>query len=178
MIFSVTKNMQTKKIDIKRCPKCDVQGKSIDEVTIKAQLKKEKRETMGSKPDELIFCNSSGCGVVYYSSSNNELFFEEDVKSKVTCKNEDPATPLCYCRKYKKADAQRDMQNMEDKELVQHIKKILSQGKSSCKKTNPKGSCCTADIKKWLKKYGIIWDDEKKFVLTPFKQASVSGKCC
>ncbi len=140
------------------CPECGKAGKNVKSVTIKAQLLKERREAMVSDMEAFHFCTTPGCKIVYYSKDGNECFGEGDIKTKVTIKNDDPSTPLCYCHKYKKSDALEDMKQLDPKALVKKIKGIISQDKSFCQKANPKGSCCTADIKNWLAERNIPWE--------------------
>jgi len=175
MFFS-TKPTQNnnKNITIPSCPACKKSGKKVSETTIKAQLKKEKRETVEDITDAFCFCTNPSCSVVYYSDSTDTLFYETDIKSKVTIKNDDPSTPLCYCHKYKKADAIEDMKNLSSKELVKKIKAIISQDKSFCQKSNPKGSCCTQDIKDFLASHEIAWENPIK--LTPVSPVSTFTK--
>ena len=167
MFFATTPQpSQQKKVTVPPCPECGKSGKTVNPVTIKSQLAKEKRETLVSEMDDFCFCTTPECGVVYYSKDGKEIFHEADVKSKVTIKNDDPATPLCYCHKYKKADALADMKVMEPKALVKKIRAMID-GEKFCQKANPKGSCCTADIKRWLAKHNIPWE-------TPVKLSPVS----
>lgn len=167
MIFTQAPNSKTAPKPVIPCPQCGKSGKTVSEVTIKAQLLKEKREAMHSSLDAFHFCTTPECGVVYYDKSGDELFYEADIKAKVTIKNDDPSTPLCYCHKYKKSDALEDMKTMEPKALVKKIKALISQDKSFCRKSNPKGSCCTVDIKSWLAAHNIPWETSIK--LTPLK---------
>jgi len=147
------------------CPECAKNGKKIKDITVKAQLLKEKQTDMKTSLDQFYFCGTPECPVAYYSGVNDERFYETDIKAKVTVKNDDPSTPLCYCHKYKKSDALEDMKTMDPKALVKKIKAIISKDKSICQKANPKGSCCTEDIKQWLGSHGIPWETSIK--LTP-----------
>lgn len=178
MLFTTTQTTSTpKKKDSYVCPQCGKEGKSVKEETIKAQLLKEKREHLRSNMGSFHFCTSPECRVVYYNKRGDECFYEADIKAKVTIKNDDPATPLCYCHKYKKADALEDMKHLDPKALVKKIKAIISKDKSFCQKANPKGSCCTADIKSWLAERNIPWETSIK--LAPVsKTAPIKTTCC
>lgn len=120
---------------------------------------------MATPMPQFYFCTTPACPVVYYTEGSDNCFYASDIKTRVTIKNDDPATPLCYCHKYKKADALEDMKTMEPKALVKKIKALISKDKSFCQKSNPKGSCCTEDIKQWLGTHGIPWETGIK--LTP-----------
>ena len=158
MFFATTPQpAHAKKEAIPVCPKCKKEGKTVNPVTIKSQVLKEKKESMTNDMDAFCFCTSPECDVIYYSKDGHEIFYETDIKSKVTIKNDDPSTPLCYCHKYKKADAMEDMKVLEPKALVKKIRAMID-GEKFCQKANPKGSCCTADIKSWLAERNIPWE--------------------
>lgn len=177
MLFSTTPTSNHNKKETSPCPKCGKAGKSVKAVTINAQLLKEKRENMKSDMESFHFCTSPECGVVYYNKNGNECFYEGDIKAKVTIKNDDPTTPLCYCHKYKKGDALEDIKQLDPKAVVKKIKGIISRDKSFCQKANPKGSCCTSDIKSWLAERNIPWETSIK--LTPMsKTTPIQTKCC
>lgn len=177
MIFSASLPKKVSaQSNIKPCPACSKSGKSVNDVTIKAQLKKECRNSMATQEDSFNFCTNPECKTVYYSKTNEESFFEEDIKTKVTIKNDDPATPLCYCHKYKKADALDDIKMLAPGDVLKKIKEIISRDKSFCQKANPKGSCCTEDIKSFLASHNIPW--EKSFKLTPSPALSLKETCC
>ena len=162
MLFSVNpKSNHKNENKPANCPECNKSGKTVNPITIKSQVLKEKKETIKSDMDAFCFCTSPECGVVYYANDGSEIFYEADIKSKVTIKNDDPSTPLCYCHKYKKADALADMKELEPKALVKKIRAMID-GEKFCQKANPKGSCCTADIKSWLAKHNIPWETPLK----------------
>jgi uncharacterized protein with NRDE domain len=156
------------------CPNCNRQGININGITIKSQLKKELFNEMKSSIDNFNFCTNAKCDTVYYSCDSNEIFFQKDIKSKVTIKNDNPKTPLCYCRKLLKENVIK-MINDGKEDIAAKVKSILSEGKSFCEKSNPKGVCCTEDIKDFLSQFDISWDKPKKgmFSINPPKSS-----CC
>lgn len=158
-----------------RCPHCGKSGSKVDAITIKSQLKKEARANMKSGLDAFNFCTNPECATVYYSSDRSETFSQSDVKSKVTIKNDDPKTPLCYCKKLLKESVIEMIQSNEP-DIAKKVKAIISEGKSFCEKSNPKGRCCTEDITSFLKEYGIDFNETKKtaFSLNP----NPSSSCC
>ncbi len=79
------------------CPHCGKSGSNVDAITIKSQLKKEARDSMKLGLDAFNFYSNPKCDTVYYSNDGSETFSQSDVKSKITIKNDDPKTPLCYC---------------------------------------------------------------------------------
>ena len=157
------------------CPSCNNNGSNVDGITVKSQLKKEVRDNMHLGMDEFNFCTNPKCDTVYYSIDGSETFSQSDIKSKVTIKNDDPKTPLCYCRKLLKQNV-IDMIKNNEPDIAKKVKAIISDGKSFCEKSNPKGTCCTEDITSFLKEYGIDFNETKKttFSLNP----NPSSSCC
>ena len=163
------------------CPHCNKNGSNVDAVTVKAQLKKEARNSMRLDMDEFNFCTNPKCDTVYYSNDGSETFAQADIKSKVTIKNDDPKTPLCYCRKLLKESVIEMIENKEPN-IAQKVKAIIADGKSVCEKSNPKGTCCTDDITSFLAEYGIDFNETKrpKFSLNPNPSSccGTSSGCC
>ena len=164
MIFTPAAQQEVQK-PIPACPACGKSGKRVEAQTVNAQLKKEFKESLSHEADQFCFCTTPECDTVYYSLDGEESFPQAAIKSKVTIKNDDPSTPLCYCHKYTKQDALDDMKTMESHRLVRKIKEMIA-GNKVCKKANPKGSCCTMDIRLFLAEHNIVWD-EKRVSLSP-----------
>lgn len=78
------------------CPTCHKSGSNVDAITIKSQLKKALRERMNLSMDAFNFCTNPQCDTVYYANDGSQIYTQTDIKSKVTIKNSDPKTPLCY----------------------------------------------------------------------------------
>jgi len=141
------------------CPICGQIGHKVTGITIKAQLKKEKFKGMSHDKDEFNFCSNPSCDNVYYSNDKKQNFTQADIKSKVTIKNNDPKTPLCYCKKLLKKDV-IEMINRGEKDIGKKVRDIISQGKTFCEKANPKGSCCTKEVGDFLADYNIAFFKE------------------
>ncbi|NCO00527.1 MAG: hypothetical protein GW906_01670 [Epsilonproteobacteria bacterium] len=158
------------------CPSCGTKGSNVNAITVKSQLKKEVRTTMKLDVGLFNFCTNPQCDTVYYSNDGSEIFLQSDIKSKVTIKNEDPKTPLCYCKKLLK-ESVIEMINRKEPAIAKKVKEIIADGKSFCEKSNPKGTCCTEDITSFLKGYGIDFNESKKttFSLNP---NALSSCCC
>ncbi len=178
MIFTVKKDTQTCGCSVESealnaCPVCGTTGIKVKAITVKSQLKKEKLSTLASSIDDFSFCTHPECHIVYYSNDAAETFGEDDVKSKVALKNDDPNTPLCYCKKLLKKDVLAMIANSELNIAVK-VKAIIAEGKSFCEKSNPKGVCCTEDVKDYLAVHGISWQEPKAGLFT----AQAPSSCC
>jgi len=142
------------------CPECHKAGIKVKAVTIRSQLKKEPLGNMRASADAFSFCTEPGCDTVYYADNGKEAFGQADVKSKVALKNDDPRTPLCYCKKLLKKDVLQMIENREPG-IAAKVRTIISEGKSFCEKSNPRGVCCTEDVKAYLSDRGISWEEPR-----------------
>lgn len=161
------------------CPHCHQKGSKVEAITVKSQLKKEPLSNMRSAMAAFNFCTNPGCDTVYYANDGSESFGQKEIKSKVTLKNDDPETPLCYCRKLLKKDVLAMIENRET-DIAEKVRAIIANGKSFCEKSNPKGSCCSDDVKSYLAGYGIPWEKPKqqRFSVMPPSSCCSSSGCC
>lgn len=140
------------------CPACGTAGRKVSALTMQSQLTKEALPHFASHLDTFNFCTNPACPFVYYDDSQSIVIRQDEIKSKVTIKNDDPSTPLCYCKKLLKSDFYAMVEN-KDPDIADTIKTIISGGKSFCEKSNPKGVCCTEDVKSFLARHGMEWKD-------------------
>ncbi|WP_345974909.1 hypothetical protein [Sulfurimonas sp. HSL3-7] len=161
------------------CPQCHQKGSKVEAVTVQSQLKKEPLSNMHSTRDAFNFCTNPVCDTVYYADDGSESFGQKEIKSKVTLKNDDPKTPLCYCKKLLKGDVLAMIEKGEP-DIAEKVKAIIANGKSFCEKSNPKGTCCTDDVKNFLAGFGISWEKPKKqmFSMMPPSSCCSSSGCC
>jgi len=159
------------------CPHCKKSGNNVDAITIKSQLKKEKKEAMRLDMNEFNFCTNPQCDTVYYSNDGTESFAQADVKAKVTIKNSDPKTPLCYCRKLLKKNVLEMIKN-KDVNIAGKVKAIIADGKSFCEKSNPRGTCCTQDVTDFLAEYRINYKEVIKPKFSLFTNQETPSSCC
>lgn len=137
------------------CPNCSKYGIAVSDVTIKSQLKKEYLETLADRSG-FSFCKNPQCDTVYYKDKLS--FSQSCVRNKVTVKNDDPQTPLCYCQKLLKKDF-FEMIEAGEENIPAKLREIIARGKSFCEKSNPKGVCCTDDVKAFIESHGLTWGE-------------------
>lgn len=140
------------------CPTCQTYGLKVSALTIRSQVKKEPLKLLEADLEKFHFCTNPECNTVYYNDTQI-VVVQDEIKSKVTIKNSDASTPLCYCKKLLKEQFYQMLRDNEPN-IAQKIKSIITDGKSFCEKSNPKGICCTEDIKSFLAEHGISWDEE------------------
>jgi len=150
------------------CPQCQASGQPIDRVTPRHTLKKEFRDTIGDD-NNYHFCETPDCNTVYFSSDGLQHFTTEQLINRVTSKDSSPETPLCYCYKITKGDALKEYQASGESTVIQQIEQKMTEKPCFCDKSNPRGVCCTSEIKTWLKEQGMKQHE---------KNSSCSSSCC
>jgi hypothetical protein len=144
------------------CPKCEQKGMTVGAVTPRSTLKAQFRPTV---LDEYgyNFCESAECSVVYYHDSYGQndgpglLFTGNQLINRVTVKDDDPATQLCYCFKVRKGEALDEIERTGTVDIKALINRRRKTGKDCfCEKSNPRGQSCSGDIRDWLAAQGII----------------------
>jgi hypothetical protein len=126
--------------------------------TLKAKYRSMVRDEAGYN-----FCESKECPVVYYHDSYGQTngpgsrFNLDHMINRVTVKDDDPATQLCYCFKVRKGEALIEIERTGTVDIKALINRRRKPGQDCfCEKSNPRGQSCTGDIRNWLAAQGII----------------------
>ncbi|NOR52299.1 MAG: hypothetical protein GQ470_06725 [Gammaproteobacteria bacterium] len=136
------------------CPSCDQPGQLVNEITPRHTLKGSLRKTLSTTTD-YHFCENPTCDTVYFNRDGEQIFTTEQLINRVTCKDPSPETPLCYCFKITKGDALYEYQDSHQSSVLEVIEEKMGERSCFCDKSNPRGICCTTEIKVWLKAKGI-----------------------
>ncbi len=115
------------------------------------------------------FCESPGCDVVYYHSlpsqaggSTGAVFTTGQLINRVTVKDGSPDTPLCYCFKVLKGEALDEIARTGGVDIKALMDRRRKPGQDCfCERSNPRGDCCTADIRDWLSAQGLDVDPDE-----------------
>nr|CRH06484.1 Protein of unknown function [Candidatus Magnetococcus massalia] len=137
-----------------RCPACEGEGAEVPHVTPRFTLKSPFRKSV-LEQGHYHFCATPTCDVVYYACDGQHQFTTAQLINRVTVKDEDPKTPLCYCYRILKEHALRQLEKQGNSDVVALIKGRMQERPSQCLKFNPRGHCCTGDIEQWLQKQGV-----------------------
>ncbi|CAM3811546.1 MULTISPECIES: putative iron-sulfur cluster-binding metallochaperone [Paenibacillus] len=125
------------------CPSCSEKGKSVQLITLKSLLKASALENIEPK-NSFLFCSSSTCPTVYFSTNHSQTFVESDLKVPVYQKNPSMNVPVCYC-----FDWTRDRLLQAagtDEQPTKQIKSHIQAGRCGCEVNNPQGSCCLGNV--------------------------------
>ncbi|MEG3639313.1 hypothetical protein [Magnetococcus sp. PR-3] len=136
------------------CPVCGGEGPEVPQVTPRFTLKSSFRKDV-LEHGHYHFCETPTCDVVYFSCDGKQQFTTAQLINRVTVKDEDPKTPLCYCYRILKQHALKQLEKQGNTDVVAMIKARMQERPSQCLKFNPRGRCCTGDIEQWLQKQGV-----------------------
>ncbi len=140
------------------CPCCNRKGVEVKLVTPQHTLRKSIAVILDST-QQYHFCENPGCDLVYYNTTDSHRFTVDDLKNRVTLKDESPDTPLCYCFKVLKQRALEEIARTGTTDVIRTIQNKMKPGQSCfCEKSNPRGDCCTGDIATWLQQQPIERD--------------------
>lgn len=152
------------------CPVCGNPGMTVNLTTPQHTLSRDVRDRL-STGTSYHFCDNSDCDVVYYNDKDTSVFTTDDLKNRVTIKDDAPETPLCYCFKVLKKQALEEIARTGSTNVFQTIQAKMKPGQSCfCEKANPRGDTCTRDIQQWLENQGVQ--------PTPAPSLSETGGCC
>lgn len=155
------------------CPACQNAGQPVDRITPQHTLKRPFREEI-TDDGHYQFCENPDCDTVYFSDNGQQSFATEQLINRVTCKDPSPETPLCYCYKISKGDALNEYRESQQSTVLATIMQKMAEKACFCDKSNPRGACCTTDIKNWLKGQGIAQSESE-----PTESGSgCSSSCC
>ncbi|MBF0590128.1 MAG: hypothetical protein HQL53_13480 [Magnetococcales bacterium] len=141
---------------------------TVNAVTPKSTLRAEHRP-MVREDGFYSFCESPDCNVVYYHSIPSQasglpgaVFTIDRLINKVTVKDDSLDTPLCYCFKVLKGEALDEISRTGGVEIKALMNRRRKPGQGCfCEKSNPRGDCCTGDIRGWLTAQGLeVGSDE------------------
>lgn len=124
-------------------------GKKVDSLILKSMLALPINLITRS---EYYFCPDPDCLVVYYSSDNEQIFTEADLREKVYQKHpQDNDVFICYCFKHKVGDIRKDVGEHGKSEIVDQINKGVQANQCACDILNPQASCCLGNVRKLVK---------------------------
>ena len=137
------------------CPTCGKRGATVRLITPKHTVKKTaQHQVIDTEP--YSFCDNPDCNTVYYSESGSSVITTDELKNRVTLKDDSPETPLCYCFKVLKKQALEEIARTGTTDVFRQIQEKMKPGQSCfCEKSNPRGDTCVKDIKSWVKAQGI-----------------------
>jgi len=136
------------------CPNCGQPGSSVEQITPQHTLRLELRGDIALSA-RYYFCETPECNHIYFSEDGKQRFSSAQLINRVTCKDPSPDTPLCYCFKITKGDVLKEYQVSGESSVITQIEGKMADKPCFCDKSNPRGLCCTTEIKSWLKSQGI-----------------------
>ena len=116
-------------------------------MTLGALLKPERRPHI-PRQDEIGFCRTPTCEVVYFKNTH-ALFRTEDLSVSVGLKKpDDPTVAVCYCFGWTPQKIQEELALTGRSTVIEQIKAQVQAGNCYCEVSNPQGSCCLGNVAK------------------------------
>ncbi len=134
------------------CPSCSVIGKKIKIITLKSMLKPSSLERLNVELDH-YFCTTTDCEIVYYNSFQIQ-YTTSEIKVPVFQKETTLATPVCYCFDWTREKIHHTIANSQTPHPIEHIRENIKTNRCGCEVNNPQGSCCLANVTKFITQVG------------------------
>jgi len=130
------------------CPSCNEAGNKVKIITLKSLLKPIALNSLNANLDH-YFCSTSDCEVVYFDS-DQKSYVKTDSKVPVFQKDSSFDVPVCYCFDWTKEKLQQAIKNDLASQPVEQIRQNIKANRCGCEVNNPQGSCCLANVTKFL----------------------------
>ena len=131
------------------CPICNNKAKNVKTITLKSFLKPTALETLNANVNH-YFCSSKECDVVYFDT-DNKTYLKSDIQVAVHQKDDDVATPICYCFDWTKEKIEKYVKQDLSPKPIEHIKENIKENRCGCEVNNPQGSCCLGNVTKFIR---------------------------
>jgi hypothetical protein len=131
------------------CPVCGMNGKPVQQQTVKALLSVSLREVQDV---EYLFCRTRTCPVVYFSSDGKQAFRMEQIRERVYQKEPDiEDVYVCYCFRHTVGEFHTGSSE-SSKAILDDINTGISAEQCACDLRNPQGSCCLGNVRELIKR--------------------------
>lgn len=127
------------------CPTCKRMGQQVEKVTVMSLLKEDYAKDL-EEGEKYFLCTNPICNTVYYTDGG-KVFSKDQVKVRVGFKETEEPILVCYCSNVTKKNIQEAVWIQGAKTLKEVVKTTGAMIKNDCLHNNPKGACCSTDIK-------------------------------
>ena len=166
--MTVETQTETKTARRIECPTCGEKAKQVSNVTLGTLLKEEFAKPFiahghpccgttgeGCKPingdTRWRFCESTECGVVYFSEEGDTTFTKSQLNVPVGVKEQAGERPLCYCFGHSVASIKEELRTKGHSDALEDIRAKMKDPGCRCETENPSGSCCLGNVAKGIK---------------------------
>lgn len=145
----LTKENSPKVLNKLSCPKCGIKGAKVEHITVQ-NLLLDKFKSQIDNESFYTFCKNPSCDVVYYPCEG-VIFYKNNLKEKVTLKDDELDVKTCYCFNVTKGDIVDEVKRTGDCKVLEIIKAKMKDHGCFCETSNPQGSCCLANNMVFIK---------------------------
>jgi hypothetical protein len=129
------------------CPDCQAKGRPVAALTIVSHVVPSRLAQIESH-DGWALCSSSQCEVVYFRDA--QTVARADVLALPFHKGSDRDRLVCFCFGHTAAAIVADLQTHQRSLIRDAIKSACQAGLDDCRRKNPQGRCCLADVARVL----------------------------
>lgn len=135
------------------CPSCNGKGKQVKIITLKSMLNPSVLDSLNSS---LIhyFCSTKNCEIVYFNT-DQRVYYTSDIKVSVHQKDHSSNVPVCYCFGWTKEKIKKYFEKKLTPDPIDHIRENIKKDRCGCEINNPQGSCCLANVTRYIKELTI-----------------------
>lgn len=127
------------------CRRCSTSGQPVPRSLVRHHVTKAWQKDLDR--DDLNFCDTPGCEVVYFGSEG-VMFTVADVRRAPAYKTGAGTDLLCFCFDVTGDDTLRAANS------TPYIRERVRKSECACDILNPSGTCCLGSIGRWAKTHG------------------------
>lgn len=154
-------SFKTSKMDTKfTCPKCSNIGIIVELITPKSLLKDDYKIQVRAE-SIYKFCKYSNCDVAYFTKDLTHYFLIDQLKEKVTLKDQGLDVLVCFCFGHTRQSILSELQMTGETKVLEDVKSKMKDPGCFCERSNPQGGCCLGNITSWIKEAKTLCSDKK-----------------
>ena len=140
------------------CPACGEEGRSVKEITLRSLVEESTTRELDTLVD-FFFCACKSCDVAYFAADGRTVD-KQRVTVRIGVKENESPRPLCFCFDVTAEDIEDEVKRDGATTIPDMITERCREGLDRCPETNPRGSCCLGDVRRFAKAAGGKSPDE------------------
>ena len=139
------------------CPSCLRSGRRVKPITVAVMAKNTRfyLHVENLSENEMFFCPTEDCDVVYYDTEHHLIFRKPDIRVRVWQKEKvRDDVPVCYCFHHTISSIRKEYSEKGKSDVAARISAEVRATNCRCEVANPQGSCCLGNVSMALKLVG------------------------